>query len=50
MKALILTDIKQPLRWEERPDLQPGESRVVVQLNATVTPIWSSWPLRADVS
>lgn len=34
MKALVLTEIKHPLEFEERPGLEPGEGEVVVQLQA----------------
>lgn len=34
MKSLVLNELKTPLQLEERPDLEPGEGEVVVQLKA----------------
>jgi zinc-binding alcohol dehydrogenase/oxidoreductase len=34
LKALVLTKLKSPLQLEERPDLEPGDGEVVVQLRA----------------
>ena len=34
MKSLVLTELKTPLQLEERPDLEPGDGEVVVQLKA----------------
>ena len=34
MKALVLQQIKSPLAWETRPDLQPAAGEVVVRLRS----------------
>ena len=32
MKALVLEELKQPLKLQERPDPQPGPGELVVRL------------------